>query len=336
DCRARLDAEREIRERAGLILADAVPAHIDVPPFTAIRREPRRPRTLPLAWAASVVLAIGAGWIARDAWRSTPRQTAAEVETPNAPTAPTVTTGEPERPDPPVSLGTTAMDERGVTEAAMQAVPSSVGPVERREAEPPPADHVIADAAADDAGRNPPLGTPRVDTPAPGAAAAAPERSRDAFARRNVAPAPDAPVAQSFLESRTAAQAIAPIITPGPELLRFQAALDRERAEFLWRDRTASDSAVFADQLYVIAHASEPGIQVADRIGQTVARVLQSLDDGTHVELITWRERAVALQELVVAGSIVAKSATQVAPLPTPERETALHHASESSVREDG
>jgi hypothetical protein len=68
DCRARLEAERAVRAAAGLILADAS-GSVEVPPLewlladTAARGAPRRRRAwLPLAWAASLFLAVGAGW----------------------------------------------------------------------------------------------------------------------------------------------------------------------------------------------------------------------------------------------------------------------------------
>ncbi|MEX0907647.1 MAG: hypothetical protein WD054_04900, partial [Gemmatimonadota bacterium] len=65
DCRSRLEEARSVRERAGLILDDAGRTAVDLPPFDAIAgRAPARRRSawLPLAWAASLLLAVGAGW----------------------------------------------------------------------------------------------------------------------------------------------------------------------------------------------------------------------------------------------------------------------------------
>src|SRR5688572_16395028 len=65
DCRALLEAERSIRTRAGAVLDAAAPVVV-VPPFAELfaaqrARRPRR-RVWPLAWAASLLLAVGAGW----------------------------------------------------------------------------------------------------------------------------------------------------------------------------------------------------------------------------------------------------------------------------------
>jgi hypothetical protein len=71
DCRALLTAERTIRDRAGVVLRSASGRPVVVPPFSEVRAgwapsTPEifeRPRNyVPLAWAASVLLALGAGW----------------------------------------------------------------------------------------------------------------------------------------------------------------------------------------------------------------------------------------------------------------------------------
>ncbi len=80
ECRARLDDERRIRDRAQAVLGHAAPARLEVPPFDAVVRRargsaaggagPASPRrrsfTLPLAWAASIALALAGGWWARE------------------------------------------------------------------------------------------------------------------------------------------------------------------------------------------------------------------------------------------------------------------------------
>jgi len=66
DCRARLDEERAIRACAADLLAAALPS-VEEPPFEAVARPAGRP--LPSAtthrfmWAASLVVALGAGWM---------------------------------------------------------------------------------------------------------------------------------------------------------------------------------------------------------------------------------------------------------------------------------
>jgi hypothetical protein len=85
DCTTRLEDARVLRARAGEILADAQPEFVEIPPFEAIleRRAkgavssgtdapgagdgstpiPFRRSRPPLAWAASVAVALGAGWL---------------------------------------------------------------------------------------------------------------------------------------------------------------------------------------------------------------------------------------------------------------------------------
>src|SRR3989442_16594 len=66
ECRARLEEERALIRRAGELLALAEPPARDVPPFRAgDRRPPVRvwwQVRFPLAWAATVALALGMGW----------------------------------------------------------------------------------------------------------------------------------------------------------------------------------------------------------------------------------------------------------------------------------
>ncbi len=72
-CRGRLEEARRVRDRARAILAGAGPANLTVPPFDAVvQRAARGGRTrrgfrpmVPLAWAASVALAVTVGWYAR-------------------------------------------------------------------------------------------------------------------------------------------------------------------------------------------------------------------------------------------------------------------------------
>lgn len=85
DCRARLEQARQIRNEAGEILAGAQPAARERPAFEELVRRAQEPshrasssltvtgrpqsrwRSVErLAWAASVLLAVGAGWIGRE------------------------------------------------------------------------------------------------------------------------------------------------------------------------------------------------------------------------------------------------------------------------------
>src|SRR5512143_3029405 len=86
-CRARLEEERVLIERAGRLLGLAAPPQRAAPPFHALRR-PRRAGggyRLPLAWAATIALAVGIGWYSRGKfWTPQPEQLRQKVavETP--------------------------------------------------------------------------------------------------------------------------------------------------------------------------------------------------------------------------------------------------------------
>ncbi len=73
-CRARLAEERALIERAHGLLARAAPPEAELPPWRhgdAVRRRPRSgPRWIPLAWAASVLVALGTGWMAHRGWEA--------------------------------------------------------------------------------------------------------------------------------------------------------------------------------------------------------------------------------------------------------------------------
>ncbi len=86
DCRRRLEEARATRERAGEILAGVLVSPVEVPPFEEIRaragqsgtreepagsgsrRGARRLAPAHLAWAASVTIAVGAGWLGHAVW----------------------------------------------------------------------------------------------------------------------------------------------------------------------------------------------------------------------------------------------------------------------------
>jgi hypothetical protein len=74
-CAARLEEERQVRQEAADILGAAVPASIEPPAFEEVRALARArskaaaapSRISRLGWAASIVLALGAGWMLRGA-----------------------------------------------------------------------------------------------------------------------------------------------------------------------------------------------------------------------------------------------------------------------------
>jgi len=89
-CRERLQDEEEIRDQAEALLERSAPVDMPLPSFEELRARaeaPERPkpgeskparhrgplRGVPLAWAATIILALGVGWMGGQVWRSTPR-----------------------------------------------------------------------------------------------------------------------------------------------------------------------------------------------------------------------------------------------------------------------
>jgi hypothetical protein len=75
NCRTRLEQSHELRDRAAEILAFAAPASVAPPSFETLQAQAATPmrtrrRTFPLAWAASIMLAVGLGWFGRGIWQA--------------------------------------------------------------------------------------------------------------------------------------------------------------------------------------------------------------------------------------------------------------------------
>ena len=97
-CATRLEQERALRERATGILAAAQPMRLATPPFDAVLQQARQRPTrnlfwaapARLAWAATIVVALGVGWFANDLLRldNARREQAAEGFSAPPPAAP--------------------------------------------------------------------------------------------------------------------------------------------------------------------------------------------------------------------------------------------------------
>ena len=108
ECAARLEAEKAVRAEADAILSGTPVGAVDVPPFEELRARAREERPVGgagpergpayrrLAWAASFVVALGAGWWARqmtlDVSRMSPAAEAVEAARPG-PAAPRADAG---------------------------------------------------------------------------------------------------------------------------------------------------------------------------------------------------------------------------------------------------
>lgn len=202
ECRARLEEERRLRERAGLILRGSEAVELPVPAFETIAARagggptqrpaprPRRPAAL-LAWAASILLALGLGWYGRELMLTT-RDLAMESAEPE-----TVAAAAPEPREAAPSPAAPAPPERTETVAAADVPPP------RAPARPGPAGDVATRAAPVEplsaparATAPPPPAEVTVAEAAPAAPAAErPEPVADALAEGRVTTAAGAPVA---------------------------------------------------------------------------------------------------------------------------------------------
>jgi hypothetical protein len=178
DCGARLERERAVKERAGEVLKGATPLVTAMPDFDEIlarhgsqatqpspatraagrARGPAR-SPVPLAWAASVVLALGAGWMAhalRDTVDLGPEASVTEAMAPErmaadadgAPVAGTQPTAEDaaNKTDAPAVSRQAAAPATGTGAGSADAEPPSAPPPATQRASAPPA--VAADAMA--------------------------------------------------------------------------------------------------------------------------------------------------------------------------------------------
>jgi hypothetical protein len=90
-CKTLLTEERALLERASALLGSARPTERPVPPFEQVRRTPKQSRwriRTPLAWAASIMLALGLGYFLRGAGSKNPATLSLETREQPAAVAP--------------------------------------------------------------------------------------------------------------------------------------------------------------------------------------------------------------------------------------------------------
>ena len=137
DCRTRLAQQETLRGRAAAILAYAAPASVRAPAFETLQQETRqaRPRrTIPLAWAATIVLAAGLGWFGRGMWQYQPRgaETASMEAAAPAPAPAELQTQTPtQMPPQPVAPAVQQADAR-VGSGQSAAANGAPGPTDAR------------------------------------------------------------------------------------------------------------------------------------------------------------------------------------------------------------
>src|SRR2546430_3502021 len=89
-CPTRLSEERALLDRASSLLGLARPPERAAPPLSPLQPAQRRFREgpAPLAWAASIALALSVGYYARDLWTPVGKPVAGFVATEQRPSAP--------------------------------------------------------------------------------------------------------------------------------------------------------------------------------------------------------------------------------------------------------
>jgi hypothetical protein len=332
DCRAVLDRERALRGEALALLEDTALPVVDVPafPWAAERPAPRR-RLLPLAWAASLVLATGAGWWGSTALRPDGAQVpqpapadavmdvaAADDGTRGAPAGEGLLASAP--PAMPAAAAQFMVDDPADDEPVAAAEPprqriaaaplvrdarAAVSPVAttpaqrltRRDAAPGATQPDVAGTPSGDNTAAQPASSPLAFTA--GGTSQAPPASipaagqRQALLGRLVPGALGGTAAVSTSGGRPAAGARADGAPPALETFRDLVAAARSGA-LAWRPATPRDADVAP--LLLLERAEVEALDAAPAAGGgTLVRLRQRLADGTAVEVLQWQERRMAV-----------------------------------------
>jgi hypothetical protein len=321
-CRARAEEEEQIRDAASAILGGADPGEIAAPrmiprpvPAAPVSGHPRgRGRWwISIGWAASVLLAVGIGWMARP---GSPERVAIDVPPP----APSRTQGPPvpvpgavQAPAEEIPSPARIPDRTDAAEAPDGAAGRSV--LRERSAAPPRAEPAAPSVAADMSVPRPePMPAPSLSPPPPPpppgyalgeqpAPVAGAEGVMETAAKRTAASRPDSAALARAVTVRgrvtdTDGRALANAVVRVPSLaLATTTAVDGSYALTIPADRIeASDS--------LRMQASRLGME-----GQ-IRSVLQGRVAGTTVDFAL-TESALALDALVVTGASGPEEAAQ-------------------------
>jgi hypothetical protein len=278
-CRARLEEERALRDRAALILRAARPGSEEVPPFERVLQRANQPKrrvgsSAParLAWAASIMLALGAGWISRGmfpTWwssRSARQETMqSESVSPAVPVPAPAPAPAQVAPAEARDLSETAARERD--QVVTQPPPQTGQGVRGAQARGAAAPTVQADQA------NAPL------TRRENAAVADGRRAADSASNKVLAtpPPPAAPPPSAAPAAQRAAEGFS--VAQGA-VAGFAAPLNWTYSSPGEAQNIAGRKPLIIDDLEVV------NVGVADRAGVWLFRVTQRLPDGNTIELI--------------------------------------------------
>lgn len=354
DCRALLEAERTIRTRAGAVLDAAAPV-VDVPPFSelvaASRARPRRRRAWPLAWAASVLLAVGAGYWGSTIFRSGAPELSGTAEADRAMFEASQRDGGAGAPQPVPAPSMPAEAERaaaagtGLQDAATNARDAAG---ERREVAGAANEIGFAAGQRDEQAKaeREAMSTERLAATRRAARTDSFRAGDDVLGRPVESSAADTP-AGALLAARAAAvsptarggdpssRVVAvppPAAAPPPPAVQQERPSGDVRANALREQNVDRDVEYFrriladldagrvpldageppADlPLLQIDGGSAPTVQRGSVIGVALARITQRAPSGVAVELIVWKHAVLALEQLVVTDRAAPDTAAE-------------------------
>jgi hypothetical protein len=307
DCRARLEAERTVRLQAGSVLYDARPAVMDMPPFERIApaSPPRQRSTLKYAWAASVLLALGAGWMGGLLLRggADSSQQASRMESMDA--APTSAAAASRQDElAAVAPQVEAVAAEPHAEVATADV-STARPRIAAVADSPVMS--VAGQAAEPLGRPVPAADVELLRAADPPATAVEQRSERMTA---AAPVPPAAPAARALQSRAMQALVATDVAAldgtiqVAAVAQFRAHVQRARGgELVWLPLSADDLRRREAAVLVVQGAGTPQIDAAIAAPGTLLRVRQRLLSGEEVQLLLWSPPAVTADAVVTPGA---------------------------------
>ena len=291
-CRGRVEEERALARRAGAVLSAVAPAVQPVPPFDEVLRRRNkgsaagRRAWIPLAWAASLVVAIGAGWMANELLLAPAMQQ--PVERASAGDAAAARNlAEPQAAEAQAESQATESQDEGLRQASAPAAgadaetddapsvretaPSSTTDAVHEHAEsmaaPPPP---VAQLGASDAAAERKTAAPSAAAPAPAPALAA-EQTR-ARAERGVA-------------SLAAADAVV--------------TMELDAADVAWRGTRPADAP--GAPVRAVADVAIDSVWLAHDSADWRTRVLHRLEQGP-LEVIEWRRAP--WQGVVASGTL--------------------------------
>ena len=301
ECRERLDEVRSVRDRAAALLRAAEPAKVAMPQFAEIqararaRVAPRRVLTMhrltALGWAATIVLAVGVGWLARGSFGLGGSQT----DRLSGPATATV----------PARGGGAVQDSPASTDAA-GGIPEGVAALSQSASAPPAADAPERDAAPDVATREAPK---LAVVPSPEARRVEPQAPLVGnLTEREQAPAAKTE-AMEGIRARQAVTGVAAVAdergdAPGRGAVVVDSAanemakrVDSALEASAWVGSTTQEAAAhLGAPLRMVEDLAVESIRIGEVGGQPAAAVTQILPGGEQLEIVQWRSPDIGAQ----------------------------------------